>query len=347
MIESRPPHLIGAFYGEDMPFPNIGPIQEVALDLGITAINGSVELAGVVFKGYSGHQMLFEQRWPARIIRQRTGEEDLTIEVGTGLALRSIHLMIHGYERLTHIETTVVARSLTGTTDEESVAAEAASARQPSIQSVLQIPVRFLEQKTDIRFPLKGAWWAIQAGDWSDQHKMEVFSQSYAIDFVKLGQDNRYFSGEGLKLIDHYSWEEPVYATAGGKIAYLRYDMPDLLPGTIPDPHMFQDDPRRLLGNCIALSHGNGEFSFFGHLKQASLQVNQDQLVKRGTLLGYVGNSGHTPGPHLHFQLMEGPNPFIDQGIPVKFSRLEVGGQYFETPVTVPTRMIVNSDSRP
>jgi hypothetical protein len=38
---------------------------------------------------------------------------------------------------------------------------------------------------------------------------------------------------------------------------------------------------------------------------------------------------------------MEGPNPFIDQGLPVKFSHFSAGGQYFEKPMTIPTRMIV------
>lgn len=333
-IESRPPTLVGAHYEDaTLPFPNIGPMQEVAFDLGITAINGDMELSGIVFKGFNGHQLLFEQRWPARMIKERTGQPDLKIPAGTGLAIRSAHFMIHGMEPLTHIECTVVAKSL-----EQSSTSDG---KPSALQSVLSIPVRFVDQQTEVHFPLKGTWWVIQGGDWSDQHKIEVFSQSYALDFVKLGSDNRFFSGEGLKLEEHYSWEQPVYATAGGKVAHLRYDMPDLPPGQLPDPRLFQADPRRLLGNDVVISHGNGEFSFYGHLKQASLQVNDGELIKRGTLLGYVGNSGHTPGPHLHFHLMEGPNPFVDQGLPVKFSQFEAGGQFFEAPTTIPTRMIV------
>ncbi len=334
-VESRPPTLVGARYEDaSLPFPNIGPMQEVAFDLGITALNGSMEISGIVFKGFNGHQLLFEQRWPARMIKERTGQSDLKVPMGTGLAIRSAHFMIHGMEPLSHIECTVVAKS-------EATTAEGDD-KPSSIQSVLSIPVRFVEQQTAIHFPLKGTWWAIQAGDWSDQHKIEVFSQSYALDFVKLGPDNRFFSGDGTKLEEHYSWDQPVYATAGGKVAHLRYDMPDLPPGQLPDPRLFQDDPRRLLGNSIALSHGNGEFSFYGHLKQASLQVNDGDLIKRGTLLGYVGNSGHTPGPNLHFHMMEGPNPFVDQGIPIKFTHFEAAGQFFDTPTTIPTRMIIN-----
>ena len=72
-LEVRPNELIAGVY-EQLPFPNIGPIQEVAFDLGVVVHNGTVELKGIVFQGYNGHQLLFEQRWPARIISQRTGE---------------------------------------------------------------------------------------------------------------------------------------------------------------------------------------------------------------------------------------------------------------------------------
>ena len=335
ILESRPSTLIVAHYA-DLPFPNIGPVQEVAFDLGITAVDGRAEVSGVVIKGYSGHQLLFEQRWPADIIRQRTGESDLSIDPGTGLAIRSMQFLLQGYELLTFVEVTVVGKVFTGYNASGVPEVE-------RMEAILQIPARYHQSKTDLHFPLRGTWWAIQAADWSDQHKQEVVSQPFAIDFVKLGPDNRFFKGQGWELDEHYSWGQPVYATAGGKIAYICYDMPDLRPGMPPDPRMFRDDPRRLLGNAVAISHGNGEFSYYGHLQQASLKVAQGEMVKRGALLGYVGNSGQSPGPHLHFHLMEGPNPFIDQGLPVRFSHFEAGGQFFETPMVIPTRMIVSS----
>jgi len=324
-VESRPARLIAARY-EQLPFPTLGPVQEVAFDLGLTARGETVTLSGMVIKGYNGHQLLFEQRWPARIIQKRTGEENLTIPAGTGLAIRSLHFMLHGYEPLTMVEVTVVGK---------------VESSEQSIQSLLQIPVVYPDAKTDLHFPLQGTWWAIQAADWSDQHKQEVFSQTYALDFVKLGADNQFFRNRGMQLEDHYSWQQPVYATAGGKVAHVCYDMPDLPPGAMPDPRMFRDDPRRLLGNAVAISHGNGEFSYFAHLQQASIQVHEGDLIRRGTLIGLIGNSGRSPGPHLHFQLMEGPNLFIDQGLPVKFSHFSAGGQFFEQPMTIPTRLIV------
>jgi hypothetical protein len=328
-VESRPHRLIAARYNR-LPFPNIGPMQEVVFDLGITAINEPIELSGLVIKGYNEHQLLFEQRWPARIIRQRTGEADLRIPAGTGLAVRTLHFMLHGYEPLTMIEVTVVGKS-------DSVEGE----RGQSTQAVIQMPVTVYDNKTDLYFPLRGAWWAIQGADWSDLHKQESFSQTYAMDFVKLGPDNQFFRNGGLTLEDHYSWDQPVYTTAGGKVAHVIYDMPDIQLGVPPDGRMFRDDPRRLLGNAVAISHANGEFSYYGGLQQLSIAVNEGAMIRRGTLLGRVGNSGNSPGPHLHFHLMEGPNPFIDQGLPLKFSHFTAGGQFFDVPTTIPTRMIV------
>lgn len=329
-LESRPHRLFVAAY-DRLPFPNLGPLQEIVFDLGVTAVEGDVTLSGLVLKCYSGHQMLLEQRWPARIIMQKTGQADLLIPAGTGLAVRGLHIMLPGYELLTGIEVTAVAK---------------AGADGPSVQASLQIPVQLHHGQTDLHFPLEGTWWVIQGADWSDQHKLEAFSQPFALDFAKLGPESQIFRNHGLELEDHYSWGQPVYAAAGGKVAYVSYDMPDVNPGAATDPRIFRDDVRRLLGNAVAISHANGEFSYYAHLQQASIMVNQGELIKRGKHIGNVGNSGHSPGPHLHFHLMEGPNLFIDQGLPVQLSHFEAGGQFFEQPITVPTRMIVTGPPR-
>jgi hypothetical protein len=330
-LEARPYDLVAAIY-DQLPFPGLGPIQEVVFDLGVVAHNGTLELKGLVFQGYNGHQLLFEQRWPARILAQRTGEADLRIEAGTGLAVRTLHFMLHAHERMTHIEVTAMAREVGGD--------------KQTVQSVRQLMVRYHEQQTDLHFPLEGTWWAIQGNDWSDFHKSEAYSQPFALDLVKLGPDNAVYRGNGRSLTDHYSWDQPVYATAGGKVAYVCYDMPDMLPGALPDQAILRGDMRRILGNAVAISHANGEFSYFAHLQQASIPVNVGEMIRRGALIGRVGNSGNSPGPHLHFHVMNGPNLFIDQGLPFKFSHFSAGGQFFDEPTAIPTRMIVVGPDR-
>ncbi len=335
-LETCPQSVVAGLY-DKLPFPNIGPVQEIALDLGITAHDGDIQLLGLVFQGYCGHQLLFEQRWSVDIIRQRTGEEDLTISANTGLAVRSLQFLLHAYERLSHVEITAVGR-----THVESEAGDTGRHIQAHCQSL----VTYHEQQTDFYFPLAGAWWAVQAGDWSDFHKTEVYSQPFAVDFVKLGPEGRTHQGNGRSLSDHFSWSQPVYAAAGGKVAYVCFDMPDMAPGAIPDQAVMRGDMRRLLGNAVAISHANGEFSYYAHLQQASLEVNEGEMIRRGAQLGRVGNSGNSPGPHLHFHVMNGPNLFIDQGLPVQFSHFEAGGQSFVDPMTIPTRMIVVGPER-
>ncbi len=325
LLECRPKTLYAALY-DRLPFPNIGPLQELVFDLGITATEHEYEVLGLVVRAYAGHQLMTEQRWPEVYLRKKTGLDDLKIPPGTGIALRTMHLQQHGYEPITSLELTVVARR---------------SETSDSRQAILSVPVEHPQQQTDLHFPLAGAWWAIQAADWSDMHKGEVVSQPFALDFVRLGTDNRFFESDGTRLEDHYSWGQPVYAAAGGKIAYAAHDMPDQTPGTAPDPRIFREDPRRLLGNAVVISHGNGEFSYYAHLQQASLNVRYGDIVRRGELLGLIGSSGQSPGPHLHIHLMNGPNLLLDQGLPMKMSHFWSGGQFFSDLYTIPTRMIV------
>lgn len=330
LLECRPQTVYAAIY-DQLPFPNIGPVQQLAFDLGVTAVEHDYTLLGLVIRVGSGHQLLMEQRWPERVLRLKSGLDDLSIPKGTGIALRAVHLQIHGFEPVTWLDLTVVARRRDS---------------EETRQALLRVPVEHPELRTDLHFPLAGTWWAIQASDWTDMHKGEVVSQPFALDFVKLGPESSFFRGGGAKLEEHFSWSQPVYAAAGGKVAYAAHDMPDNEPGSAPDPLIFRNDPRRLLGNAVAISHGNGEFSYYAHLQQASLQVRYGEVVRRGALLGQVGNSGQSPGPNLHFHLMNGPNLLLDQGLPLRLSHFSAGGQYFSEPISIPTRMIVTGPAR-
>lgn len=55
------------------------------------------------------------------------------------------------------------------------------------------------------------------------------------------------------------------------------------------------------MGNQIILYHGDGYFTHYGH-NQQNLKYQLD-IVKRGEVIGLVGNSGISSGPHLHFEI--------------------------------------------
>ena len=53
-------------------------------------------------------------------------------------------------------------------------------------------------------------------------------------------------------------------------------------------------------GNYVWINHGDGKETIYGHL--TSLTVSTGQYVSAGTLIGYVGSTGYSTGPHLHFE---------------------------------------------
>lgn len=76
----------------------------------------------------------------------------------------------------------------------------------------------------------------------------------------------------------------PIYATASGTVTLARYN------GTY--------------GNCVKLSHVGGGGSLYGHMSR--IAVSAGQHVERGQIIGYIGSTGRSTGPHLHFELYRG-----------------------------------------
>jgi murein DD-endopeptidase MepM/ murein hydrolase activator NlpD len=54
-------------------------------------------------------------------------------------------------------------------------------------------------------------------------------------------------------------------------------------------------------GNLVVIDHGNGLATAYGH--QSSLAAGSGQAVAQGQVIGYVGSTGHSTGPHLHFEV--------------------------------------------
>lgn len=83
-------------------------------------------------------------------------------------------------------------------------------------------------------------------------------------------------------------------------------------PGTVPiyaaaDGTVIRSDYSSSYGNVIFITHSiNGQTwtTVYGHMRE---RVVQGGSVKRGQLIGYMGNTGHSTGQHLHFELHKGP----------------------------------------
>ena len=79
----------------------------------------------------------------------------------------------------------------------------------------------------------------------------------------------------------------PVYATGDGIVSFKQ--------------------PGYGYGNCIIIDHGFSYETLYGHLSKKL--VKHGQKVKRGELIGYVGNTGYSIGSHLHYEIWKNNIP--------------------------------------
>jgi murein DD-endopeptidase MepM/ murein hydrolase activator NlpD len=71
-------------------------------------------------------------------------------------------------------------------------------------------------------------------------------------------------------------------------------------------------------GNLIEIDHGNGLSTRYGHLSRIGVQIGD--TVERGQLIGLIGSTGRSTGPHLHYEVRLGdkainPRRFLPPGI--------------------------------
>jgi murein DD-endopeptidase MepM/ murein hydrolase activator NlpD len=74
----------------------------------------------------------------------------------------------------------------------------------------------------------------------------------------------------------------PIYATGDGKVSKVRRS-------------------RRGYGNHVIINHGYGYKTLYAHMKKYA--VKKGQKVKRGEVIGYVGSTGTSVAPHLHYEV--------------------------------------------
>lgn len=56
-----------------------------------------------------------------------------------------------------------------------------------------------------------------------------------------------------------------------------------------------------LMGRCVEIDHGNGIETYYGHLSK--ILVHRGEKVKRGEIIGLMGSTGRSTGPHLHYAI--------------------------------------------
>ncbi|MFE3722332.1 M23 family metallopeptidase [Streptomyces cyaneofuscatus] len=189
----------------------------------------------------------------------------------------------------------------------------------------------------EVEPPVTGRWSALNSpADKVPSHGTHAYGQTYAIDIVAepetgagepparppfrlfwpLVRRNRDFPAFGAPLLA--AADATVVRASDGQRDHLsRNSLPALLYLML-----IEGDVRsivgahRIIGNHVILDLGDGTFALYAHLQRGSLQVKAGDTVRAGQRLGRVGNSGNTTEPHLHFHLMDGPDPDDARGVP-------------------------------
>lgn len=146
--------------------------------------------------------------------------------------------------------------------------------------------------------------------------------QRYAIDFVRLDANGRAFVGDAGVNENWSGYGAEVLAVADGRVAAVTTGLPDYQKGVRQPPATMET----IGGNSVALEIGGGRYVYYAHLKPGSLRVREGQRVRKGEVLGLLGNSGQSTAPHLHFHVADGVRPLASEGLPYAFESFELVG---------------------
>ena len=76
-------------------------------------------------------------------------------------------------------------------------------------------------------------------------------------------------------------------------------------------------------GNCVKIKHNSTYETIYAHMKAFAKGIKEGRKVKQGQIIGYVGSTGLSTGPHLHYEvLVNGKKVFSVKHHLVKFLRL-------------------------
>ena len=103
-----------------------------------------------------------------------------------------------------------------------------------------------------------------------------------------------------------------VLVVADGAVVGTRNDLPEQTPGTYPAGIPIDEAD----GNFVVLDVGNGFYVNYAHMQPGSVRPKLGDKVKRGDVIGLVGNTGNSVAPHMHLHVMDGPSPLASQGLP-------------------------------
>lgn len=176
--------------------------------------------------------------------------------------------------------------------------------------------------------PLRGGRWVAIIG--AHRRAMQPINgalhdgQRFAIDFGALLDDgDRTHVGDPDLNASFFNYGQPVMAVEPAKVVAAV----DRYPDQRPPPNKVPVPVSAFNGNHVILRLAKGVFAFYAHLRPGSVRVQSGDKVRKGQVLGKLGNSGNSSGPHLHFQLMDRPSSLDSDGLPFVIDRFRLSGR--------------------
>jgi len=200
------------------------------------------------------------------------------------------------------------------------------------------------EKPVVIGAPLRGGGWRCGNGPaYNTAHQFltiregRVFiAQRFAIDFQKVDSGGNILPSPFPDEITNkmfYGYAAEVLAVADGKIVFIKDGIPENVPQASGEIKPAVPITRETTaGNWIAIDLGGSRYAFYAHLQPGSIRVKVGDRVRKGQVIGLLGNSGNAAGPHLHFHIgdeysLHGGDLNGNEGLPFVFDSFEIVGQ--------------------
>jgi len=187
-----------------------------------------------------------------------------------------------------------------------------------------------LSPPTVIGAPVQGSGWVAAGSCCDGPHRRALqpinghlaLGQRFAIDFNRGNPEGRWVIGDPDVNQNWIFFGNPVVAVADGTVVEAVDKFPNQTPNH-PQPVTLPEAD----GNHVIIRFGKGLYAGYAHLDAGSVAVHPGQHVRRGQVIGLLGNSGSSSGPHLHFQVMSKPSLVDAEGLPFAFESFDLEGK--------------------